>query len=313
MAISTCSLTLVLSFGAIVGPAIAQPKAPSTVPLLHSRTRLLVVSARINGRGPYKFILDTGSNITLIESSLFRELGLKEIGHPSTKVVDWVALGKIAYASEISIESGPSKKNVRVLEVDGIKRPDIDSSVRGVLGENFLSGFDLLIDNRRHEITFDSSDSLAHSLEGEHLALALTADVRGVQVNYRPLVSARVPSFDENRPLQLLLDTGSESAYLVTRQGTGPGITPTAAKSRRGMALLGGSSPCVYWKDRMQLGRTATPKIKMTSCLKSPPAVSDNDGTLPTFIFDRIFISHAGCYLILNPIEIDAIGEDSRR
>lgn len=134
MAISTCSLILVLSFGTIVGPATAQPKAPPTVPLLHSRTRLLLVSARINRSGPYKFILDTGSNITLIESSLFQELGLKEIAHPSAKVIDWVALGKIASANEISIEGGPSRSNVRVLEVDGIKRPDIDSFVRGVLG-----------------------------------------------------------------------------------------------------------------------------------------------------------------------------------
>ena len=47
--------------------------------------------------------------------------------------------------------------------------------------------------------------------------MALTANVRGVEVNNRPLVSARVPSFDKNRPLQLLLDTGSEGAYLVAR------------------------------------------------------------------------------------------------
>jgi hypothetical protein len=224
-----------------------------------------------------------------------------------------VALGKIASANEVSIEGGPSRSNVRVLEVDGIKRPDIDSAVRGVLGENFLSGFDLLIDNRRHQITFDTGNSLAASLEGEHLALALSADVHGVQVYDRPLVSARVPSFSENRPLQLLLDTGSESTYLVTRKGTGPGWLPATTKSHRGMALLGGSSPCVYWKDRMQLGRTATPKIKMISCLKSSPAASDNDGTLPTFIFDRIFISHSGGYLILNPVESGAIGEDARR
>jgi len=311
MDLSNCRLVLVLSFfGGIAGPAIAQSKTSSTVPLLHSRTHLLIVSARVNDRGPYKFILDTGSNITLLESSLFRELGLKEIGHTSTKVVDWMALGKIASAEEISIEGGPSRSNVRVLEVDGIKRPDIDSLVRGVLGENFLSGFDVLIDNRRHRITFDNGNLLASSLQGEHLALALSSDVRGAKVDDRPLVSARAP-FDANRPLLLLLDTGSESTYLVTRQGASPDVA-AAATPARGMALLGGNSPCVHWKDRLQLGRTTTPRIRMTSCLKSPAAVADNDGTLPTFIFDRIFISHAGGYFILDPVETGALGQDSR-
>jgi hypothetical protein len=227
-------------------------------------------------------------------------------------VIDWMALGKLAIADEIAIEGGPASNNVRVLEVDGIKRPDIDSSVRGVLGENFLSGFDLLIDNRRHAMTFDSHNLLASSVEGEHLPLALTGGVRGAQVHDRPLVSVGVSSLDRNRPLELLLDTGSENIYLVTRQRTtDPGILPNAASSTRGMRLLSGTAPCVSWKDRLQLGGTTTPKIKMISCLKSPAAASDNDGTLPTFPFDRIFIDHAHGYVIFNPIMLRKLGEES--
>lgn len=298
-------LLLLCLLGVSIGRLSAQPETPSTVHLLHSRTRLLIVLARINGRGPYKFILDTGSNTTLVESSLFRELGLKETGHPSHKMIDWMSLGKLAVANEISIEGGPSKSNIRVLEVDGIKRPDIDPSIRGVLGENFLSALDLLIDNRHHEVTFDDGDVLASSLDGEHLSLALTGSVRGLQVNDRPTVSARVSSFNANRPLHLLVDTGIEGANLVAQQEIGAENVPTAAvKSAGTMALLGDSSPCAHWKGRIQLGRTTTPKIKMTSCLGSLAGASDNDGTLPTFIFDSIFINHARGYLILNPVRV---------
>jgi hypothetical protein len=311
MALSNCCLILAVSlFSASVGQAAAQSSTPSPVPLIRSRTHLLVVSARINGRGPFKFILDTGSNITLIESSLFRDLDLKGVGRPSAKVIDWMALGKLAVADEISLEGGPSRNNLRVLEVDGIKRPDLDHSIRGVLGEDFLSGFDLLIDNRRHAITFDTHNLLSSSLDGEHLAMTVTAGIRGVQVNNRPLVSARVVSAGAV-PLQLLLDTGSESIYLVSRPETDPATARVATTSDRAKILLSSSPPCVSWKDRLLLGRTTTPKAKMISCLKSPPAVSDNDGTLPTFIFDRIFISHAGGYLILNPVEIRAIDRHS--
>jgi hypothetical protein len=226
-------------------------------------------------------------------------------------VIDWMTLGKLAMADEISVEGGPSRNNLRVLEVDGIKRPDLDPSVRGVLGEDFLSGFDLLIDNRRRAITFDTHNLLSSSLEGEHLPLTVTAGVRGVQVNNRLLVSAHVVSLGAV-PLQLLLDTGSESIYLVTRPGTDPVTTRGAATSGRAKTLLNGGPPCVSWKDRLQLGRTTTRKTKLISCLKSPPAVFDNDGTLSTFIFDRLFISHAGRYLILNPVEISAVDRHSQ-
>lgn len=314
MALFNCRLVLVVSLlGLLVGHARVQALTPPTVSLLHSRTHLLVIYARINGKGPFKFILDTGSNITLIESSLFQELALKRVGRPSAKVIDWMALGDLAIANEISIEGGPSRKNIQVLEVDGIKRPDIDPSVRGVLGENFLSGFDVLIDNRRHVITFDSHNLLAPMLEGEHVALILTAAIRGAQVNNRPLVSARMRYLDGDRPLQLLLDTGSENIYLVSGEGTFPGNRPNATNSGRRMELLNGSSPCVSWKDRLQLGRTTTPKMKMMSCLKSPAAVSDNDGTLPTFLFKQLFIDHAHGYVIFNPIMLRKPGKQSEQ
>jgi hypothetical protein len=164
----------------------------------------------VNGRGPYKFVLDTGSNITLFESSLFHELELKPRGTTSAKAVDGMWLGKIAYVREISIEDGVSQSNVRVLEVDGMKRPDMDVSVRGVLGEDFLHAFDLLIDNEHQLVTFDRGNVLASKLAGDHEPISSSATVHGVEVKYRPLLWAIVPSIDANRPLHLLVDTGIE-------------------------------------------------------------------------------------------------------
>jgi Aspartyl protease len=304
MAIVARNLLLLICLSGTVAPEIARGMAPATVHLLRSQTHLLIVSARINGRGPYKFILDTGSNITLIESSLFRELGLKERGRPSAKVIDWMALGKLAIADEISIEGGPSKSDMWVLEVDGIKRPDIDPSVKGVLGENFLSGFDLLIDNRRREITFDDGNSLAPTIAGERLPLALCSNVGGVQVKDRPLVSVRVPSVDVDRPLSFLLDTGSEGVSVFARNEIGSKTASTPSASNRGTAFLNDKSTCLHWRDRLKLGSKSTSRIRLTSCLKSPGYAPDIDGTLPTFIFDRIFIGHLSGFLILGPVDL---------
>jgi hypothetical protein len=201
-------------------------------------------------------------------------------------------------AREITIDGGLSQKEVDVLEVDGMKRADLGPSVRGVLGENFLRAFNLLIDNRHHTIVFDAGDSLVSSLSGEHLPLTLSAFVDGAEVRNRPLVAAAVPSFERGRPVQLVVDTASEGVTLLPRAGNTP-QHPDAASGRRPEFTLVGGAVCARWTGQMQLGQTTTRKIEMTSC--GEPANSDHDGTLPTFLFDRVFISHTRGYMILNP------------
>jgi Aspartyl protease len=281
------------------GGASAETPQPVAVPVQRSHTVLLVVAARINGAGPYKLVLDTGTNISLLETSLFHELGLQQQGTLNAKVVNGMRLGSLGVAHEVSLDGGLSQKDVAILEVDGVKRPDLGSSVRGVLGENFLGAFDLLIDNRRHQVVFDSGGTLASLLSGEQLPLSLSATVHGAKVPNRPLIAASIISSAPDRPLQLLVDTASEGAYLLPRAGYTP-QRPAATSARSSQfTLLDGATPCARWTGQLQLGKITTRKIKLTSC--GEPATSDHDGTLPTFLFDRVFISHSHGYLILNP------------
>src|SRR6201985_913626 len=69
--------TAMLSFVASLG--FGQPATPVSVPARVSGTSL-IVPVKVNGAGPYDFVLDTGSNTTLIEDSLFEELGMQPEG-----------------------------------------------------------------------------------------------------------------------------------------------------------------------------------------------------------------------------------------
>lgn len=300
MRVSTGSVSLFLAAGlpAALG-AGAQSSQPITVALQRSPTVLLIVEARINGAGPYKFVLDTGTDVSLVEGSLFHELGLQPEGAPATNVVGGMRLGSWAVAHEISIDRGIARKDVEVLEVEGTKRTDLGPSVRGVLGENFLSAFDLLIDNRRHRIVFDSGGTLASALSGERVALRISSSVEGEEVPNRPLVAASVPSFDPDHPVQLLISTASEGATMLPRPGNTPQHPAEGSDRHSQFALLHGGTVCSLWTGPMQLGRTMTPAIKMSSC--GQPALSDHDGQLPTFLFARVFISHTHQYVIFNP------------
>jgi hypothetical protein len=285
----------------ILAPGVARTQSPQpvVVHLQPSHTDLLIVAARVNGAGPYKFVLDTGTNISLLESSLYHELGLQPAGVTADNVLSGMRLGHLAIAHEISIDGGLSQKEVEFLEVDGLKRPDLGPSVRGVLGENFLRAFDLLIDNRRRQVIFGFGDTLASAVSGEHLPLSLSASVHGTEVRNRPLVAASVPSFDPDHPLQLVVDTASEGAYLLPRPGNTPQHPAATSGRHPQFELLHGGTLCASWTGQMQLGQTTTRPIKITSC--GQPSISDHDGLLPTSLFDRVFISHNRGYLILNP------------
>lgn len=56
-------------------PAVSMAAGGTTVPMLDLGGRPMV-DVRINGKGPYPVILDTGANVTAIDDALVNELGM---------------------------------------------------------------------------------------------------------------------------------------------------------------------------------------------------------------------------------------------
>src|SRR5229473_6769669 len=81
MARSAKNLALALLFFCCAASALdASPAPDSTTNTLHVRTiagYLMVVSVSINDRGPFDFLIDTGTNTTLIDPQLAAELKLQ--------------------------------------------------------------------------------------------------------------------------------------------------------------------------------------------------------------------------------------------
>lgn len=72
------------SFAILIGLAIfplvtRAANVHSSVPLRTVRGYLAVVSVSINNRGPFDFLLDTGTNTTLLDVKLVEELGLRPV------------------------------------------------------------------------------------------------------------------------------------------------------------------------------------------------------------------------------------------
>src|SRR4051812_33881203 len=136
------------------------------------RNYLIVIPVRVNGQGPFEFLLDTGTNSTLITPQLAGRLGLRPTDHiplitlSGTEIVPRAALDSLALGAT-------STKHLEVIfdDLSGIRL--VDSKIHGVLGQNFLSRFNYLIDYRERYVEFEEDGELGRRFTGATLALEL--------------------------------------------------------------------------------------------------------------------------------------------
>jgi hypothetical protein len=264
-----------------------------------------IVQVSINGMGPYDFILDTGSNFTLVKSKLIRNLNISG-GTPVTIVT---ALGETPSRRGVVERMAIGGLSVEHLEINILDRVQaLEGRVQGILGENFLKHFDLLFDNEKEVLTLDRTSSLADMLVGEHLPFSRFGDFERVPTVDRIVIKLKAPSVLE-RPMFFLVDSGTNTAALYPAPG---GAAFGAIKSSQHANLndLNESRDCRVQKTTLEIGSSAFPKIHLVACEGITRNKMDTDGLLPTSIFRHFFVSHRGGYVIANP-DLSKKGRDT--
>ncbi len=278
--------------------ASGQVTQPVTVFMSSCGNATAIIPITLNGSGPYEFLLDTGTSTTLIDAALFKELGLHPLGaaglqSPSSLYTD------VKSSVENVAVGAQTGKDLEVVVLPRLPfRPEC-SRVRGILGENFLKHFDLLIDNQHRQVTLDAGGRLAESFQGERLPVA-TAPVAGAD-KYRPIVIVRLPEFDSH-PVRVLLDSGAGAVLLFRQSVQTQGFNEA-------IQTVNGTLPCAQSMDRLIWGKSASRGVSVLICKASLKNSHDPVGNLPTSIFNQIFISHPGSYVIVNPVKRPPVSE----
>lgn len=166
-------------FLVFVLPATAQEPAPrlKAVPFDLLKTKHIVVNAKVNGKGPYRLIFDTGAPISLINNKVARESGMIAKNAPKPLLPLFGSMG-------------PAK--IKNLEVGELKAPDVNAVVmdhptleaiskvlgpiEGIVGFPFFARYKMTIDYQAKEMTFvpngyDPPDAM-EAMMGTILALA---------------------------------------------------------------------------------------------------------------------------------------------
>jgi tetratricopeptide (TPR) repeat protein len=179
------------------------------IPLQLTDARLPVVEVTVNGKGPFRFVIDSGAGFVVVSEDLAKRLKLRPVAAGGTSrgvsgtgrfpivygVLDHLSLGGM------TIESVPTY-------IRKVQDPD-KAHVDGYIGLSVLSNFVVAVDYERRTLELRPS--------GTPLAPAAESDIT---VPYRMtnggMLSVRV-DIGKEVPLNFIVDTGATSTVVSQR------------------------------------------------------------------------------------------------
>jgi len=283
----------------------AEPRCPGNVAGLTLRRiqdDLIVVRVLINRAGPYDFLVDTGSQITTIDPALASDLHLRIQGTTGVSGVATQSRSAFTFLDLIEVGSHSVPHSLVVIQ-DITELKAADPRIRGILGENFLSHFDLLIDNRQQILCLDESRTLARAVKGEHIPLEQPHGPRDDLPFTRPMmVSVRLTA-DDVAPVLLRLDSGSNAPLLYAAQPRLLRASVSRAPVLKRVVNGVEQAFAVLPAQDILVGACPVRQISFVIPVNevgSGPGPRE-DGLLPTSAFERVFISYSRNYSALAP------------
>jgi hypothetical protein len=297
------SVSLLLSAASSL---FSEPSCPGNVASVryHSLGRSqIAIPVTINGSGPYEFMVDTGSQLTVIDPALAAQLRLEPDGSTGLTAVSSSLQAQLVMPERVEAAShSVSKLLVAVSSLGQIQATH--PNVRGILGETFLAHFDLLIDYGHKILCIDDGSWLREALRGERIRLEAQEDRQSDILPQPYLVSAHLPGSRKQNRL-FWLDSGTEVALVYDDFGDsfsdsifsiGDRLTAQGTS-----AVAGKQSFKVLAPEDVTIGSTLLPAIVFVTPVGKSRFRHREDGLLPTALFHRVFLSYAEHFAMLDP------------
>jgi hypothetical protein len=262
--------SLIISLAA--GPANARtthlPHDGLSIPITVLAGRPVVDGVYLNGRGPFRFLIDTGAETNQVETGIARQLELKPTFRTEVVTVAGSALVPGGRVAEVRLGNAVASGQEFVFtSMDAIHM--LSPGIQGVMGQEFLSHFDYLLDFSGRRIQFGAGKPEG----GSRAELDLVNGQPALETDHGRLV------LDSGTQVTILFagSVGKAGGRVTTTAGTG------AVSATRDIRLrIGGRGFSV-----MVAGVSA-----------------GADGILPASIFQAVFVSNSGKYLVLDPARV---------
>jgi hypothetical protein len=246
---------------------IAASPTFGSVKLIVRDGRPIVDGVYVNGHGPYRFLVDTGANVNLIEAGLARKIGMTAAYQVSLASAAGNTSTSGSDGNEVALDSVKAgRQKFLFCSLDAIHNSSPD--VHGVLGQWFLAQFDYTLNLQARQLEFGKRDPT-----GPHSSFRM--------INARPVVATSLGD--------LALDSGQTLLVLFgvqTKDGSSYELRTVA-----GSQIVGKMSG----KPLIIDGRRISDGEAVAIPSRPEPGV---DGLLPLSMFKAIYICNSEGYVV---------------
>jgi len=257
---------------------------------------LIVVQTMVNGSGPFSFLLDTGTTRTVIDPELARLLQAPVVGKASLTGILHLRLDELVRLEDVRL-GGVSSSGLGAIVDKLARQKTLAPGIRGVLGEDFLSRFDILIDYKQRSLHFGGAPPT-----GERCRFETIGQYNGSPTTNRLLIPVELMD-PSGMTVQLQLDTGAKTPELFPAGHNAHQFQPWASQPWSGSVATTSAADGVTILSNItiRVGKTMIPGLDVVQSRRT--VAFDSVGLLPASIFHRIYISHSGGFVVLNPGE----------
>ncbi len=163
-------LTILVLFPGALCAETGCPANIKAIPLQRVSHHQIVVSVSLNRWGPYDFLLDTGTQMTVIDLSLAVDLHLTSMGN--ARVAGMSFQGPALFARLDRLKLGDhvaTRQSVLLYDMKNVQGSGF--AIRGLLGEDFLSRYDVLIDKAHNVLCIDDTGEMLKGMNGQRVRL----------------------------------------------------------------------------------------------------------------------------------------------
>jgi hypothetical protein len=223
----------------------------------------------VDGHGPFRFLIDTGAQANQLDPKAAREAGIEP--NFQSNMVSPAGVVTVSGATGLAVTLGEVKTGDQKFLFGGVEAIQrFAPEIQGVLGQQFLSHFDYLLDLDQKRLTFGKTDAGSVRIEF-HMTHGL------------PAVPTSLGS--------LLLDSGAGQVVLfgVGAESRGQGVVTVSGNTMVGKFS---GKPLAVGGRNVSYGEALTIPRKNEDV--------DAVGILPARLFKTVYVCNTEGYVVLN-------------
>jgi len=246
---------------------------------------MVIVPIKINNTETLEFLLDTGTNTSIIVPEAAARLNLRPIDRIELVTPAGAVITPRSFLSSVVL-GAKSAENVEVLWSDLSELRAVDKRLSGILGQNFLSHFNFTLSFREQRIDFGEARQKQFA---KTLHIPFKADENGLLLILKTNESE----------LRLVLDTGAAGLILFAS-----GCRKLEKEIERSEQLMQVSTSAgsgwtqTGWLDKLQFGSKSLRRVQV-AMLNETGRIED--GLLPLRLFNSVYFNNRERFVILNP------------